>query len=916
MKTFKKLVSLAALLLAAVFSPSCTETDTDTSTTYSDFTITDFSPKSGGTNTELTITGTNFGDYSKAAKVYIGDLEITDFVSFSDTEIVVVVPSTATSGKIRVTIWTYDHQTTEEFEFIPSPTITSLSNSQTIAGAIISIYGELFGNDVDAVTVYFTAEGDEQYIEGKVQTVTDDEITVEVPVGGTSGPIYLLVDGFNLIEGPSFYYPICIQYLFDTDGDTEGWYCLEGTTTPETLELKVEDGGLKIVYDLVNPADNGTIVYNRVDLAIDNLYMDPAQYPILAVKWTDYPSRTLWLRSAIGDFTNADGKSANGNYDGITGIYQDVIYYDLRNGFVDGDNYGYDPTQPYLLEQLYWTATEETYTGIAYSKIEWINNFESLDALDEYLAGFGESTAEIPTPEITSFNPTVADVGETITIYGSNFGTSIEDITVTFSSKVVAEVTSVTDSQIVVTVPDGGVTGVISVSRIGKIGYTTDEFEYALAANVKFEFDTAGNTEGWYDAGTDGDVTLSVASGALNLAYDDLRYDGVKAQIRADEIVVDPEKYPIIAIKWEDAPTVKCLLNSNKGYYNNDSSTTNHDGIEGLRENIYYYDISKGFGGTSLSTITELEYLEWVIEEDPESTDIATSAIQWIYQFASVDAMQTYLEDIGDLKDGTVATPVISAISKTEGYVGETMTITGSNFGVDTNSITVNFGSTVAPVLSLSDTSIKVMIPDEAEDGQITVSKFGTSEVGTSAESFDYHEPSLRCMFDNGSFDNWQDATASAQKELATLTSENGYLMLNYVWEGISLTYNRLDIANYTAKLDSDVNPILAVKWVGIGDMSTFRLNLQGLGYYMNNTTTSFKVTGKKGADSDVMYFLLTDGFGSGLEAPTAANADSYSYIGFVATMKTSGIESTQVDWVMTFASTTALDQYLAVTGD
>ncbi len=927
MKAFKNIISMAAFFLAATLAPSCTDVGENfepSMVTYPDFTISDFEPKTGSTNTELTITGVNFGDYSKAAKVYLGDLEISSFLSYSDTEIVVNVPSTATSGKVKVKVWNYEHETAEDFIFVPGPEIESISNSQTIAGAVISIYGELFGEDAEAVTVYFTGKGDEQYAEAKVVSVTDGEIQVEVPVAGANGPICLLVDGFNIIPGPDFFYPICIQYLFDTDGDTEGWYAGD-MTTPATLELRAEDGGLKIVYDLENPTDNGKIRYNRIDLMVDDVYMDPAKYPILALKWVDRPQRTFWMRSAIGDFTNADGKSTNGNYDGIMGINQDVVYYDLRNGFANGDMYGYDITKPFLLENLYWTATEETSTGVEFSKIEWVNNFESVEALDEYLAGLGESTSGIPTPVIESLSATTAAVGETISLYGSNFGTNIDDLKVTFSPKAVAEIVSVTDTEIQVIVPEGGVTGVITVNRISKEGYSP-EFTYPLVSNIHFDFDTDGNTEGWYNAGAYPSVNLSVSSGALNIDYDTEMFVYCPAQIRADNLIVDPVNYPIIAVKWEDAPVSKCNLNTNLGYFdNNGSAALNYTGAQGQKYDIFYYDLTAGFGGTVLTEATILEYIEWEISEHPAVSGVESSKIQWINQFASVEAMEAYLEEIGDLAGSVILSPEISSLSATEGYLGELLTINGNNFGADKEAITVNFGSVEAPILSLTNTQISVMIPDGAQDGAITVTKAEAENVATSATTFDYHEPSVRNHFDtDGDLEGWQDDSDPKHKGNSELYAAGGHLVLDYDWVNPTLSgstaYNRLDVASPVAKLDADVNPILAVKWINVNHFSllkgTFRLNLEGLGFLENNTKTPFKVTGKKGKDADVVYFDLKKGFGSDFEIPTSENADSYSLIEFVTTMKDTTAATTEIDWIMTFSSVEALDNYLESIGE
>jgi hypothetical protein len=79
------------------------------------------------------------------------------------------------------------------------------------------------------------------------------------------------------------------------------------------------------------------------------------------------------------------------------------------------------------------------------------------------------------SPTITGFSPTSGDVGETVTIQGTNFDTTAADNTVTFNG-VTATVDSSTATSIVTTVPSGATTGSIFVKVDGMTAASSNSF--------------------------------------------------------------------------------------------------------------------------------------------------------------------------------------------------------------------------------------------------------------------------------------------------------------------------------------------------------------------------------------------------------------------------------------------------------
>lgn len=86
-----------------------------------------------------------------------------------------------------------------------------------------------------------------------------------------------------------------------------------------------------------------------------------------------------------------------------------------------------------------------------------------------------DAPAPIPAPSITNFTPPSGKVGTSVTINGKNFGNTKTNNTVKFGN-VVAEITTVSTTKLVVTVPVGATTGKISVTANGDTATSSSTF--------------------------------------------------------------------------------------------------------------------------------------------------------------------------------------------------------------------------------------------------------------------------------------------------------------------------------------------------------------------------------------------------------------------------------------------------------
>ncbi len=326
---------------------------------YPEITLNGFTPQSGRPGEQVTITGTDFGEYADAATVRFNGVEVTDFESYADDRIVVRVPADAGSGKIIVQVWTHVKEFENEFTFIPGAKISSISPEEAPAGTQLTITGENFGSDAAAVTVWFGGD-----VEAEIVSISDNQIVVTVPDGGIRGAIILEL-GPQTLTGPIFSYPfVGLNFEFNTDGDSEGWL------TSHNSAADISGGTINVSYDM-------TATKRRADFSLQGgAEVHAGLYPIVAIRMINKPtSGNFIFDTNLGRY-----KDGSNNWDGI--LVGDVYYYDLRNTFGSGATLS--TTEPTQLTTFQWKVADITTAETGY-QVDWVKSFESLDALKEFV---------------------------------------------------------------------------------------------------------------------------------------------------------------------------------------------------------------------------------------------------------------------------------------------------------------------------------------------------------------------------------------------------------------------------------------------------------------------------------------------------------------------------------------------------
>ncbi|MEO9805785.1 MAG: IPT/TIG domain-containing protein [Reichenbachiella sp.] len=146
--------------------------------------ISSFSPTSGLVGTEITIAGTNFStDVSKNVVEFNGTAATVNSASL--TELKVIVPAGATSGKIKVTVEGTIGSSADDFSVL-SPAISGFSPTSGLVGTEVTITGTFSGEIAENIVTFNGTSA-------TIKSATASELIVDVPNGATTGKIKITI---------------------------------------------------------------------------------------------------------------------------------------------------------------------------------------------------------------------------------------------------------------------------------------------------------------------------------------------------------------------------------------------------------------------------------------------------------------------------------------------------------------------------------------------------------------------------------------------------------------------------------------------------------------------------------------------------------------------------------------------------
>ncbi|MGZ5464909.1 MAG: beta strand repeat-containing protein, partial [Thermoanaerobaculia bacterium] len=151
-------------------------------------TLTSISPANGYPGTQVTLTGTNFGALEGSGSVWLGSKLAGSIVSWTNTQIVAVVDSGATSGSAIVQqngVWSNSIAFT-----VIAPSLTSISPTSGYPGTQVTFTGTDFGASQGSGSVWLGSKA-----AGSIVSWSDTQVVATVAAGAASGNAQIQQNG-------------------------------------------------------------------------------------------------------------------------------------------------------------------------------------------------------------------------------------------------------------------------------------------------------------------------------------------------------------------------------------------------------------------------------------------------------------------------------------------------------------------------------------------------------------------------------------------------------------------------------------------------------------------------------------------------------------------------------------------------
>ena len=333
------------------------------------------------------------------------------------------------------------------------------------------------------------------------------------------------------------------------------------------------------------------------------------------------------------------------------------------------------------------------------------------------VASNGVTFTVITTPYIASINPASGGVGSSVSIYGSNFGSSQGSSTVAFNG-VAATVSGWSNIQINADVPTGATTGNIVVT-VGGVASNSISFTVYLNPTISSLSSSTGGTGQWvqiqgsnFESGqgsstvtfngtaatalqwTSGYINVDVPSGATTGSVV-VTVAGVASNGVTFTIITAPYIVSINPTSGGVGSSVS-IYGSNFGT-SQGSSTVSFNGVTAT---------VSGWGNNQINANV------------PTGATTGNLVVTVGGVASNAVSFTVYLN------------PTISSLSSTTGGVGQWTHIQGSNFGSSQGSSTVTFNGTAATALQWTSGYINVDVPSGASTGNVVVTVAGVASNG------------------------------------------------------------------------------------------------------------------------------------------------------------------------------------------
>lgn len=638
-------------------------------------TVTTLSPSSGVVGTQVQINGRQFGATQGSSTITFNYVTAT-VVSWSDTQIVATVPTTATTGAVKVTVGGVSSNTNVYF-VIPAPSVTSLSPNSGVVGTQVTVNGSGFQATKGSSYIQFNGYS------ATVASWSDTQIVATVPASATTGPVRVYVNGIGSNQDVYFAMPSpMVSWLSPATGPVGTQVQINGSG------FGASQGGSTITFNGYTPtvvtwSDTqivATVPSNATSGAVKvTVGGVPSNSNVNFTVPAPYISGISPSSGPVGTQVNISGSGFQATQ-GSSGVS-----FNSAGGTI-----------------VSWSDTSivATVPANATTGAVWVTVNSRASNQNNYFT--------LPDPLVDAVSPGVGPVGTQVTVSGTGFGATQGSSTITFNSRT-ASVLSWADTQITAVVPTTATTGPIRVSVGGVLSNSTVYFTVppphidALSPNIGGDGNPVTITGSGFQATKGGSyVQFSVGAAAITSWSDTQIVATVPSNAVTGSVTVVVNSVASNPVTY----TVPSLVVSSV------SPTSGTVGTQ-VTVNGNAFGSSQGtstltFNGAAATSISSWSNTQIVATVPVTAT---TGPVQVVVNNIESNATVSF----------TVPPPNVSSVSPGGGPVGTQVTITGSGFQANQRDSVINFNGIGASVASWSDTQIVAAVPTSATTGPVTV---------------------------------------------------------------------------------------------------------------------------------------------------------------------------------------------------
>jgi len=632
--------------------------------------------------------GTNFGSTQGTSTVKFKGTTAT-VSSWSATSITATVPTGATTGNVVVTV-NGVASAGVNFTVVPAPSIGSLTPNSGAVGSAIVIAGSNFGSTQGNGGVTFNGTT------ATVSSWSNTSITATVPTGATTGNVIVTAAGgvassgvnFTVVPAPS------ITSLTPNRGAVGSAIVIAGSNFGSTQ-------------------GNGGVTFNGTTATVSSW----SNTSITATVPTGATTGNVIVTAAGGvassgvNFTVVAAPSISSLTPNSGAIGSAIVIAGSNFGSTQGNGgVTFNGTTAAINSWSNTSITATVPTGATTGNV--------IVTAAGGVASAGVNFTVVPAPSITSLSPTSGPVGASVTITGTNFGSTQGNGGGTFNGTT-ATVNSWSGTSIGVTVPTGATTGNVVVTAAGGVASNGVSFTVLPTPSISSLTPNSGPVgSAIVIAGTNFGSTQGTST---------VTFNGTTATASSWANTSITATVPTGATTGNVVVTVNGVASNGVSF-----TVLIPPSISGLSP-------TSGPVGAAV-TISGSNFGASQGSSDVTFNGVLAAPTSWSAGSISapVPAGSTsgnVVVTVGGLASNGISftvtsSPTITSLTPSSGDIGTAISILGSNFGPSQGASTITFNGQLALASSWGPSNIIVPVPAGATTGNVVVTVGGQASNG------------------------------------------------------------------------------------------------------------------------------------------------------------------------------------------